>query len=341
MCPNYPRNRPHAVRPCGAWSSAGSSAWLWIPVSGAPRPVQVGHQRGQLAGTPRQPLAELGAVLLPHPPGGRRRLRSVGLERFPHLVPVPEQVLHVRILDRSTFLHVAKELFDQSSPPGPGLLDHFGAELGPARGQLLALLGREVGLEHSHHLQGGHELLRIGHRRVGEPADQPLDLEHQPADAFRLLPQVAQLGRQQLAHRQQVVLRFVLRFVLPFVQRFGDLRKRQPEAAQRPNPVQPPQVVVGVAAMPRCRPLARGEQARLVVVVQRPNGDSARPCELTDAPPGAAISDHVDDARTYRWGRFKPERRNARSSWPFCLPFTITAPGTHPSRPPRLEGSMP
>ncbi|SFS39441.1 hypothetical protein SAMN04487982_101368 [Streptomyces sp. ok210] len=60
---------------------------------------------------------------------------------------------------------------------------------------------------------------------------------------FGLLLQVAKLIGQQVAQRQQIVRRGVLEHA-------RDLLQRQPEGTQRPDPVQPPQITFGVAAVP-------------------------------------------------------------------------------------------
>ena len=54
----------------------------------------------------------------------------------------------------------------------------------------------------------------------------------------------------------------------------SDLVKPEPELAVEEDPLQPVEIGVAIPAVAGSRPLARAEQADLVVVVQRPHGDA-------------------------------------------------------------------
>ena len=68
------------------------------------------------------------------------------------------------------------------------------------------------------------------------------------------------------------------------VEQFGDLGEGEAEAAQRDDVVQSPHVVAGVAAVPRTVVQRRGQQADLVVMVQRADGQAGLFGQFAHAP---------------------------------------------------------
>ena len=68
------------------------------------------------------------------------------------------------------------------------------------------------------------------------------------------------------------------------VQQRSDLVEGKAESPQGKDPVEPPDVLFGVEAVPAPSPLARHEQAKLVVVMQRANRHTRRSCKLTHLP---------------------------------------------------------
>ncbi len=73
--------------------------------------------------------------------------------------------------------------------------------------------------------------------------------------------------------------------------------ERQPEAAQRDDPVQPRHVLGAVEPMPRLGAADGTEQPDPVVVVQRPHGQPGGPGEVADAQ-WRRFRHDADDART-------------------------------------------
>jgi hypothetical protein len=76
----------------------------------------------------------------------------------------------------------------------------------------------------------------------------------------------------------------------------GGLLQRQPERPQAPDPVQPPHILLRVAAVPGGGAFAGGEQADVVVVVQRAHRNAGGLRQFTDAPAPRAVPNPVHAA---------------------------------------------
>ena len=65
------------------------------------------------------------------------------------------------------------------------------------------------------------------------------------------------------------------------VERGGDLVERQAELAEQKNLLEPHDVGIAVEAIAGRRALRWDDEASLVVVVQRPDGDAGQACEVS------------------------------------------------------------
>lgn len=165
------------------------------------------------------------------------------------------------------------------------------AELGAASLEPLELLGGVVVLDHRHRLQGVQEL--VGRRLVVfDGAEEPCEPEPEGLERRELLCDAVQVA----AHRGGDAV--------AGVQQRSDLLERKPDIAQRPQPVQPPNVGRGVEPVPGLRSLGRHEQPEAVVVVQGPDRDARRPCQVADLEVRSGHQ-HACDARPSRYVRFK------------------------------------
>jgi hypothetical protein len=68
------------------------------------------------------------------------------------------------------------------------------------------------------------------------------------------------------------------------LQRDADFGQWQSEHLKGPNPVKPPQVLLGVAAVAGSRSPASGQQPDLVIVMECPDRDAAPFRKFTDTP---------------------------------------------------------
>jgi hypothetical protein len=142
---------------------------------------------------------------------------------------------------------------------------------------------------------------RIRRHRTGQLGEQSPCLAAQRVEPPRLLVQLLQVRGEHLGE-QCVVGRVG--------QHTADLLQRHAELSQQPDLVEPVQVGLGVAAVAGLCAPARPEQAKLVVVMQRPHRHPGDLGQRADAPPhwvDAPFSAHDTDHRTSRYVRFNTD----------------------------------
>lgn len=76
----------------------------------------------------------------------------------------------------------------------------------------------------------------------------------------------------------------------------GDVGEREPEPAEQADPVQPRDVARRVQAVATRAAAGRREQADVLVVVQRSDGQARCGCQLADLAP--SVASHGPDATT-------------------------------------------
>jgi hypothetical protein len=134
---------------------------------------------------------------------------------------------------------------------------------------------------------------QLGGRAVGsvERLEQALEAAAQPRLELELGVEPGQLVADHRARIAAVA-----------VEQRADLAEPEPEPAERDDPVQPPHVGVRVQAVARLAALRRGQQADLVVVAQRADGEPGGGGDLADAS-------HGGEARASRSVRVKARMR--------------------------------
>src|SRR6478609_8182515 len=118
-----------------------------------------------------------------------------------------------------------------------------------------------------------------------------------------MLAKVQQLPFQERAQRAHVI---------GGGSQYGaDFGQRETEHLQRPDPVEPPDVFLGVAAVAGSRPPACRQQPNLVVVMERPDRDATRFGKFADAPLtcGTARLCHVNNGKSSPHVRIKTNLR--------------------------------
>src|SRR5262249_10888937 len=151
---------------------------------------------------------------------------------------------------------------DQPLPLLLDLTDLLAAELLASLVNLPALLQGELVLPHAHHLHCLEELLGLDLLALPERTGDPLE------SIDDLL-----LERELLLRAGEVILDDAQRGETRALQALTDLVEAEPERPQTLDLLEPEDILGGVEAVARARPMGRHEQADLLVVVQRPDGE--------------------------------------------------------------------
>jgi hypothetical protein len=128
---------------------------------------------------------------------------------------------------------------------------------------------------------------QVGARGVGVQRGQQ---SHEPRTQARAQRHLRVQPLELCADQRARVARAVA------VEQRADLAEREAEAAERDDPVQAPDVLVGVQAIARLAAPRRRQQADLVVVMQRADRQARGRRHLADAPQGrhgARLGPHV------------------------------------------------
>ena len=187
----------------------------------------------------------------------------------------------LRVGGVGALLHLGAQGGEDLGPLALDVADRLVAERPAALLELLELVGGVVALTHGQLLDRGQEVADL------EALEQRAQLLLQPA-------LLLDLGLEPA----QVVLDGGARVEALGVERLRDRVEREAEAAQRHDPVEALDGRLVIDAMAALRALG-GEQADLVVMVQRAHGQARAPRQLADLP-------HGEHGMPSRYVRCKP-----------------------------------